>query len=298
MLIVLELVIWCYLIGCLAGFVVWRSRAQSGGVLMKMAWTALLLGWVLVFYGSFIEPRRLVVREWDKTLEASGEGVARLVVFSDPHLGWWKGEHYLERVVRAVNAARPDAVLIPGDFILSATYQAQALRALAGLRMPTYAVLGNHDQEFGDADEIARVLEQAGVHVLRNTSQIISLPGGDMRVAGADDIWFTGKVSEALAAADTTHPTILLVHNPDAILEPELARANLVIAAHTHGGQIRLPWIGALAPIPTKLGRAFDRGWFALDHNRQLFITTGVGESGVRARLFVPPQVDVLTVRW
>jgi predicted MPP superfamily phosphohydrolase len=101
-----------------------------------------------------------------------------------------------------------------------------------------------------------------------------------------------------MADADTEHPTILLAHNPDVILDEESTAANLVIAAHTHGGQIRLPFLGSLAPIPTKLGRAFDRGWFSLQEGRALFITTGVGESGVRARLFVPPQIDVLTVHW
>ena len=90
-------------------------------------------------------------------------------------------------------------------------------------------------------------------------------------------------------------PIILIAHNPDAILYSNADRADLVIAGHTHGGQIRLPWIGSIARIPTILGNDYDKGLFEYG-DQQLFITSGVSETGPRARLFNPPVISVLTI--
>jgi len=82
------------------------------------------------------------------------------------------------------------------------------------------------------------------------------------------------------------------------ILDPYAKEADLVISGHTHGGQIRLPGIGPVPPLPTKLGRAYDRGVFGFGEEGTLFITQGVGETGPRARLFARPTIDVLTIRY
>jgi predicted MPP superfamily phosphohydrolase len=99
---------------------------------------------------------------------------------------------------------------------------------------------------------------------------------------------------KAVANIDATAPQIVLSHTPDIILK-NIASADLILSGHTHGGQIRLPGIGAIPEIPTFLGRQYDEGLFNLG-DQQLFITRGVGESGTRARLFCPPEISILTI--
>jgi predicted MPP superfamily phosphohydrolase len=72
---------------------------------------------------------------------------------------------------------------------------------------------------------------------------------------------------------------------------------DLILTGHTHGGQIRLPLIGSLAPIPTNLGRAYDMGLFNISGG-QMFISRGIGESGTRARLFCRPEISILNVNF
>jgi predicted MPP superfamily phosphohydrolase len=92
-------------------------------------------------------------------------------------------------------------------------------------------------------------------------------------------------------------PTILLTHIPDVILDEPSTKADLIICGHTHGGQIRLPFIGPLHPIPDELGKAYDQGIFTLKNGSLLAITHGIGETMARARLFCPPEIMVLHIQ-
>jgi predicted MPP superfamily phosphohydrolase len=103
-------------------------------------------------------------------------------------------------------------------------------------------------------------------------------------------------LSTTLKEVKDTHPLILLSHNPDVILRDEHKRAALIISGHTHGGQFRLPLIGAIAPIPNELGRRYDRGIFTLDNGVILAITQGMGETMARARIFCPPEILMLKI--
>ena len=114
-------------------------------------------------------------------------------------------------------------------------------------------------------------------------------------MAGIDDIWFGGSSKAALDGLTDEDMVILLAHNPDAVLFSETKVADLILSGHTHGGQIRLPLVGSLAHIPTVLGNTYDKGLFSLK-DQWLFITSGVGEIGPRARLFNPPEIVLLNI--
>ncbi|HSD12490.1 MAG TPA: metallophosphoesterase, partial [Patescibacteria group bacterium] len=124
----------------------------------------------------------------------------------------------------------------------------------------------------------------------------IAVDGAEIRLAGLDDVRYGHPdIDAALSGIAPGTPTILIVHNPDAASLAEARGVDLVLAGHTHGGQIRLPLLGPVPHMPITIGQQFDKGLFFYGPSR-LFITSGVGESGPRARLFDPPEISLLRV--
>jgi predicted MPP superfamily phosphohydrolase len=257
--------------------------------------------WALVVYGSFIEPRLLVTREYAIDLRHGGPGFGKqldLAVISDLHLGKYRHAEWLARVVRAVNARHPDAVLIAGD-LASAAAAERSFAPLADLesRYGTYAVLGNWDYRVG-AVGVRRAVEGHKVEVLTDESVALGTADAPVSVIGLDDLTYgTPDWDKAFAGVPADRPYIVLSHEPDAAPQAELRGADLTIAGHTHGGQIRLPLIGPVPSIPTGIGQGFDRGLFAVGPS-QLFITPGVGESWARARLLQRPEISLLHITY
>ncbi len=265
---------------------------------------------MLVLYGSFFEPNMLGVTRIAIALPI--ERPLNIVVLSDFHVGPYKSKAFIQRVVRQTNDLMPDIVILAGDYILQDNVTLAALDPISALKdlrpaLGTFAVLGNHDhgvhlvlpgmsREHTDrSDMIADYLRQMHITVLRNEHVVLSLGTESIAIAGIDDI--TAKLADLSAALNgipQDMPVLLASHTPDVILNPLSHRASLVVAGHTHGGQIRLPFIGSLSSLPTRLGKKFDQGLFQVTTDTQLAITRGVGESGPRARLFAPPEILLL----
>lgn len=274
----------------------WRRSEKSGGGGPDLLGALLTLVWLVVGYGSFVEPRLLVTRDYDLPLASRGAAPRTLTVavISDLHLGTYRHAEWVQTVVGRVNAAKPDIVLLAGDLAsnMTGTKEFGPLRGLQS-RYGAYAALGNWDYLTGAVD-VRRAIEATGVEVLTNESVGIDVDGRELRIAGLDDVRY-GKPDWDATLRDVPPDafTVLLVHNPDAAPVAEVRGVPLVVAGHTHAGQIRLPLIGPVPMLPTKLGKRFDRGTFAFGPTR-LFITPGVGESGPRARLFDPPEISIL----
>ncbi len=275
-------------------YLLWRMRKSGrrvrvfGGCLLALS--------LLFVWARFVEPQMIRVQE--TTLSGTGAN-ANIVLISDIHLGIYKDSEFLERVVSRINTLPADAVVIAGDL----TYEPEpgALPALfaplARLRAPVYAVLGNHDQQAPGPD-IDHALRQAltnhGVEILEG--RLVDTRFG-YRWAGLGDRW-AGKDDPAfLKARPAAVPTIVVAHNPDSAMRLAPTDAAIVLAGHTHGGQIRIPWLYRRV-IPSAYG--FDRSeQFA--HTREgdvrVFVTTGVGEIGLPMRLFNPPTIDLVHLR-
>lgn len=259
---------------------------------------AVLIAWVTVFYGSFIEPKRLILSQQEIHLATEVDQSIRVAVVADFHVGPYRKADWVARVVDAVMQQEPDLILMPGDFIFNDAQQVEYLLPLSGLSAPlgVFAVTGNHDYSHSAEEDVISTLEVAGITVLRDEHVVLPVTDKEFVIAGVSDLWFEGVVSKALENLRDDQTVVLLSHNPDAVLDASSAVADLVVSGHTHGGQIRLPFIGPVPPLPTQLGRSYDQGLFDYTDTQKLFITSGVGETGPRARLFNPPEFSLLTL--
>ncbi len=269
--------------------------------------TLAFIAWGVIFYGSFIAPKRVSVDHQTINLSDSPKETITVAIISDLHVGPYKKEDYLQKVINKIIDQKPNLVFIAGDFVSDSIEEVGYLAPLKTLTqtIPTYAVLGNHDYDLSGADDeiddelaqkIRTELNSLGVILMEDESR--PLASGKLWITGSQEIWTNrNDLSSALKTRSNPElPSILLTHNPDIIeqLQPE-DEVQLVIAGHTHGGQIRLPFLGPIGIIPNVLGQKYDQGFF--DYNGvKLFITSGLGESGPRARLFNPPEIVMMEI--
>ncbi|MFN7160924.1 MAG: metallophosphoesterase [Candidatus Gracilibacteria bacterium] len=247
---------------------------------------------VLCIYSRFIEPYRIkIVKTTLGTKRSKKTTLLRIVVCADMHLGMYKGDKFLTRIVKEINALNPDLVLIPGDFIYEPTEAdlPKLFVPFKDITVPIYAVTGNHDAE--EPGFISSTLVRAAlskyIHVIDNKKQIIEIQGSQYLLIGLSDIWEGETDFTIVPKEKSVLPTIILIHNPDGSYMLPDACADLVVAGHTHGGQVRVPLLYHKI-IPSKYG--FNRGWYKV-HNNPIFVTSGLGEVVLPMRLGVPPEI-------
>ncbi|HST36178.1 MAG TPA: metallophosphoesterase, partial [Allosphingosinicella sp.] len=223
----------------------------------------------------------------------------RAVLISDIHVaGPDMPPARLARIVARINALRPDLVLIAGDFVsdkrLSTRHygQAEAAAPLAGLRarLGTFAVMGNHDH-WRNGAEAHRALAAAGVRLLDNAA----VQAGPLALGGLDDD-FTGRADVARTVAAMRRlpgAKLLLSHSPDPFAQLP-ADVPLMLAGHTHCGQARLPFYGALVSV-SDYGTRFECGLIR-ERGRTLIVTAGLGTSGVPLRLGAVPDLWLIRI--
>ena len=264
-------------------------------VLLKKTKTCIafvfLLSLTLVFiYARFIEPQ-IILTQITKIQTGFS---ARVVVISDIHLGVYKNNNFLKRIVKKINALQDiDFVLIPGDFTYYPPADLQSLFSpLKEIKYPTYAVLGNHDSEKPGPPiqkALQSALESHGVFFLHNTS--LKVKNKDITILGLGDRWAKEDDASQINRFTTKDHLIVLTHNPDTIDEYDDSNiADLTIAGHTHGGQIRIPFLYKKM-IKSQFG--FDEGLYDTKVGK-VFVSAGVGTIGLPMRFLIPPRIDVL----
>jgi predicted MPP superfamily phosphohydrolase len=236
-------------------------------------------------------------------LPKSFEGF-RVLQITDMHTGHAPTEYLQQALTRALDL-KPDIVLFTGDLIHHNPVWIDAVTTLVKtFSVPVFASFGNHDYApfRGDdepfdpnlAEKMHDALTAVGCTVLRNDSKAIEHPDGRLWLVGLDDLWFGDfKPKVAFKNVAPNEPVIALSHNPDTaeMLAPH--HPDLILSGHTHGGQIRLPFYGAL-----RLNVAqpqYDRGHFQLP-NSQLYVSSGVGYI-VKARFNCRPEVPVFVLQ-
>ncbi len=260
---------------------------------------ALLLG----IDAFFIEPARLVVHREELDLPNWPSELAglRVVLLSDLHVGspHWHLDHLRELVARA-NAEHPDLIVLAGDYTNNGMGEQVPIEPsaieLGKLSAPlgVVAALGNHDWWNGGPRTRA-ALEAHGLRVLDDEALRVDARGTSFCVLGLRDEYERQRSPRAeLDLALPGLPLLVVVHEPDIFADLD-ARPSLVMAGHTHGGQVNLPLLGRRM-VPSRYGERYAAGHI-VENGRHLFVTTGVGTSILPVRFRVPPEIAVLTLR-
>jgi uncharacterized protein len=260
------------------------------------------------------------------TIEIAGlpetlEGT-KLVQLSDLHYdGFRLSQEMLAEAIATSNYAKPDLVVLTGDYITDSTAPMESLaRSLQQLQSPlgTYAVLGNHDHyRPGFKATVTDALTQVGIHVLWN--QIAYPWGAEFPIVGLADFWSREfEPASVFSKIPASVPRLVLSHNPDTAVPLKAWRVDLQLSGHTHGGQIVVPGLGPVAGLlefgKTQVPPFFRRqipflrsNSYRIVHHWEwseglhsvgtntLYVNRGLG-TYAPGRLFCPPEVTIITL--
>lgn len=230
----------------------------------------------------------------------------RIAQISDIHLDEFTEPFFLERVVRHVNGLEPDMVVLTGDFVThgsltflngrSAAYHCGEI--LSTLTCPLrFACLGNHDVAVS-APLVIDSLVANGIPVLVDDHVPIERYGSRFWLCGVNDPGTTNPRLDLAIPPEPNAPVILMAHEPDyadmVLVHPRGRLVDVMLAGHTHGGQIRLPFMGPLVLPP--MGKKYAEGLFHLQ-KMQLYVNRGIGAVGIPFRLNCPPEITMFTLR-
>ncbi len=271
----------------------------------KIIWFAVLgIGACLLVWGFVIEPSSLIVRETPINLASWPDGLKglRIAIISDLHAGSpYVTTDKIRQIVEMTNAAQPDLILLPGDFVIHGVpggsfiepeTLAAALKGLSA-RLGVFATLGNHDWWY-NATRVKESLETAGILVIENDAAMVERNGAAIWIAGISDKWEGNPdIASALAKVDNRAPIIAFSHNPD-IFPSIPAKVALTIAGHAHGGQVALPVIGRPI-VPSEFGQRYANG-HVVEGDKHLFVSSGIGTSILPVRFRVPPEISLLVI--
>ncbi len=261
-----------------------------------LAWCGAVLLLLLV-YGYCIEPCWLEVVRVEVTLARlppafEGFTIAQL---SDLHYGAYTSRRQIARAVAAVNRAHPDLVVLTGDYILRRGEEyAPLAEVLAGLRAPSgvYAIMGNHDCPF----DLPLREAFAPEHITLLLNAAVPLTRGPARcwLMGLDDLWFgIPSPRRALRRVPAEEAVIALMHEPDYAETLAHYPVDLQLSGHSHGGQVRLPFHGALI-VPENSER--HPAGLARVGRLQVYTNRGIGVLGFPFRFNCRPEVTLLTL--
>jgi hypothetical protein len=226
-----------------------------------------------------------------KNLQPALEGFTILQI-TDLHLYPLTQPELIEKAVVMANKLEPDLVVLTGDYVwqeLTAIDELAPILSGLNAKYGVFSTLGNHDYWL-NAEVITAAMESAGLPMLINQGLSIQHGQGSIYIAGLDDGWSgTPDLGATLDGAASNESVVLLCHEPDLADRYSLdGRIDVQLSGHSHGGQIRLPGIGAL--ILPYLGRKYDIGLYKIN-DMLLYTNRGIGVISEPVRLNCPPEI-------
>lgn len=223
-------------------------------------------------------------------LPASLAGL-RIGLLTDVHRSHFVSDEDVDRAVKLVMAAAPDLIVLGGDYVTwgDRTYVGAAAEALAGLSAPhgVFGILGNHDDDV----DMPKALAAKGVQMLKNARTRLTIRHQPLELVGIS-FWTRRATDIAGLTRGAAGPVVLLAHDPRRLAEATALNIPLVLSGHTHGGQVVLPVLGAVAAkkFPVLDGTAKRK-------NTTIFVSRGIGTVYVPVRINCPPEVALLTLQ-
>lgn len=243
----------------------------------------------------FVETQLIRIRREKFKVEGKQIEHFRIALISDLHMGVFKGENFLKRVVKKINKEKPDFVIIAGDLINEPNNEQlfSIFRSIKDIHVPIMAVTGNHDCRLPGTVPVERLREVLKPFLLVIDNDFAYLNARKTCILGFSDL-SDGKINwQLLDNLRKDYFNIVVAHNPDtANLIKEEYPVDLVLSGHTHGGQIFLPPLSDLL-IPCK--NKFRRGWYQVNR-RSVYVSSGLGEVILPMRFLMPPEIVILDV--
>lgn len=300
----------------------WRDQKNIKHFLGKKPWLAktaisiLSIGILVALSSVFVYPNVLITNYQEIKLNKLTTPI-NVALITDIQVGNHKKAAWVEKIIKNIDQIKPDLILLGGDLIdneFTFEDESQYLEPLAKLvgNYPIYAIMGNHeygigsktrknsDWQTGDrSEDVVTRLKKINIPLLRNQLVCPEIKNQPICIFGIDDIWSRPTNFDELKNYNSsTAPIIFLTHNPDGILRwpQNQPPPDLVLAGHTHGGQVWIPGWGPLGLTDVDLGTDYYRGlnyW----NNIPIFTSVGVGESAAPVRFWVTPEIAVIKIK-
>jgi predicted MPP superfamily phosphohydrolase len=244
-------------------------------------------------YGFFYGRHELDVTRLEVDVQGLPQSLGgfRIGFLTDIHRSRWVSHDDVTSAVAVLMAERPELVVLGGDYVTwgDREFVQPAADALTSLSAPhgVFGILGNHD----DDHDMPTALARNGVQMLRDARTRLTIRNENVDLVGLR-FWTKRQMDIAPLVRDAAPATILLAHDPRRLTEAAALNIPLVLAGHTHGGQVVLPLVGALAaqkfPVVAGIGRR---------ERTTMFVSRGLGTVYVPVRVNCPPEVAILTLK-
>ena len=249
----------------------------------------MIIGCCLAYDAFIREPRQLITRKM--TIETKTAKDFHIAFFSDIHFTTYNFPYRSSNIINKLQEMKPDIIIFGGDlidkqwedtaFLLDLKVFLKSLQAPYGV----YFVCGNHDASYISHETYHSFMKSCGIHALNN--ETVAIHDLDVLIGGCEDALF-GKPVTSLIEARTHATQILISHEPDVLDKMNLKHIDIALSGHTHGGQIRIPYLYKLV-LPT-LGRRYIKGKYNIQ-NTTLIVSSGIGGALFSARFLNPPEI-------
>lgn len=255
------------------------------------------------YYAKQIEPERLDIVEEKITGKAIPPSFNnfRIVQFSDTHVGFHFTIEQLQKVIAKINSLKPDLLVFTGDLVDDPKVFNEYNDLTSALNMTNaeygkYWIYGNHDHGGYGTDIIKDVMDNSNFTLLQNSHTVIEKETDRIVLAGVDDLILgTPNLDKTLSQVNPDLFTVLLAHEPDLATETSNYPVDLQLSGHSHGGQIRLPFIGDL--YTPAYAEKYIRGKYVINKRPfKLYVNSGIGTTRLPYRFLCPPEIHVFTL--
>ena len=259
---------------------------------------------LILTYSKHIEPKLITTKNYDiKSEEDIKSKDIKVVQFTDVHLGEFYSLSQLEKVVEKINNQNADIVVFTGDLIDKAGQYKDINKVSSVLEkinanIGKYAVWGNHDYGGGGHAYYEDIMTESGFTILKN--EIVTIPidkNKNMTISGLDEAMLGNPdYNSIINNINDKDFNLLLLHEPDLVNEFVNSDINLALAGHSHGGQVALPFIGAI--VKPAIGEIYTKGFYKIGGNKKfdIYVNSGIGNTRLAYRFMNIPEITVFDI--